>query len=173
MFLSRSLWRKLVVLVISIAGFVLLYEATIFDSKHATRQLLLRESVAESGSAQGPRFTATAYCKGQTTSSGVGPRSGVAAADASLLPVGSVIQVLAVELPYSGVYTVMDTGPTIRGRNIDIYMWSCTEALRFGRQPVDVVVLRLGWDPRTTIPNLVERFFGWRERSTNAAPPEL
>jgi hypothetical protein len=48
----------------------------------------------------------------------------------------------------------MDTGPAIQGRQLDIYMWSCTEALRFGRRAVDVVVLRMGWDPRASPPSL-------------------
>ena len=36
-------------------------------------------------------FTATAYCKGETTASGVTVRTGVAAADPGLLPVGTVV----------------------------------------------------------------------------------
>ena len=28
----------------------------------------------------------------------------------------------------------MDTGPMVRGRHIDLYMWSCKEALEFGRR---------------------------------------
>ena len=35
-------------------------------------------------------FTATAYCKGTTTASGVAVRRGIAAADPRLLPAGSV-----------------------------------------------------------------------------------
>ena len=38
------------------------------------------------------RFTATAYCKGETTASGVGVRTGIAAADPTLLPVGTVVR---------------------------------------------------------------------------------
>jgi 3D (Asp-Asp-Asp) domain-containing protein len=34
--------------------------------------------------------------------------------------------------PYQGIYTVLDTGPEIRGREIDVYMWNCTEAKAFG-----------------------------------------
>ena len=72
------------------------------------------------------------------------------AADESLLPVGSVVQA-DFEMPeYNGVYTVMDTGPEVQGREVDVYMWSCFEALRFGRQDVHIVVLRLGWNPRNS-----------------------
>jgi 3D (Asp-Asp-Asp) domain-containing protein len=81
----------------------------------------------------------------------------VAAADPELLPVGSVVEVDSTEPRYDGIYTVMDTGPSVQGRQIDIYMWNCNEALQFGRQPVHLVVLRLGWNPKAAGPNLVER----------------
>ena len=58
---------------------------------------------------------------------------------------------------YDGIYTVMDTGPSVQGRQIDIYMWNCNEALQFGRQPVHLVVLRLGWNPKAAGASLVER----------------
>ena len=44
-----------------------------------------------------------------------------------------------------GIYTVLDTGPEIQGRDLDIYMWNCDEAVRFGRKTVTVTVLRRGW----------------------------
>ena len=80
------------------------------------------------------RFSATAYCKGTTTASGVNVRTGIAAADPDLLPVGSVIQVYKLGERYNGIYTIMDTGPAVQGRHIDIYMWSCNEALELGRR---------------------------------------
>jgi hypothetical protein len=64
---------------------------------------------------------------------------------------------------YNGVYTVMDTGPKVQGRLLDLYMWSCHEALRFGRRQVQVTVLRLGWDPKASAPSLVDRLFRGRE----------
>ena len=30
----------------------------------------------------------------------------------------------------------MDTGPAVRGRSVDLYLWSCKEALQFGRRKV-------------------------------------
>ncbi|MEI6667621.1 MAG: 3D domain-containing protein [Acidobacteriota bacterium] len=145
--LSQSVWHKVLATVLAAIAFVALYQVTIYDSRYAARQAVLRESTALPSAGARLRFSATAYCKGAFTASGVWPRSGVAAADPVLLPVGSVIQVLD-EPPYSGVYTIMDTGPMIQGRHIDIYMWSCTEALRFGRRSVEVTILRLGWNPR-------------------------
>ena len=61
-------------------------------------------------------------------------QSGIAAADPDLLPVGSVIQVDSLGDRYNGIYTIMDTGPAVQGRQVDIYMWSCNEALAFGRR---------------------------------------
>ncbi len=128
-------------------GFLLLYEATIIDSR----------TVDEPGApgakpTPGSRmvFEATAYCKGQTTKSGVAVRAGIAAADPDVLPLGSVIQVSGVPDEYKGIYTVLDTGPEVKGREIDVYIWSCYDALSFGRRRVEVRVLRLGWDQTAT-----------------------
>lgn len=98
------------------------------------------------------RFVATAYCDSGITKSGVRTRSGIIAADPSLLPVGSVVRVRDVgHARYEGIYTVMDTGGLVRGRRIDLYIPSCSEAREFGlRRGVLVRVLRLGWDPRAS-----------------------
>ena len=45
------------------------------------------------------QFSATAYCKGETTASGVGVRTGIAAADPAILPVGSVVRARDAEPP--------------------------------------------------------------------------
>ena len=114
-------------------------------------------------------FTATAYCKGTTTASGVAVRRGIAAADPQLLPAGSVVSLSTGDVEFDGVYTVMDTGPAVKGRLLDLYVWSCHEALAFGRRPVQVTVLRLGWDPRASAATLVDRLF--RRQSVRRAPP--
>ena len=114
------------------------------------------------------RFEATAYCKGETTAAGVAVRHGMAAADPTLLPLGSVVRVDTTDTRYSGIWTVLDTGPEVKGRELDLYMWSCNDALAFGRQAVRVTILRLGWDPKASAPAPVEQLFRRRER---AAPP--
>ena len=95
-------------------------------------------------------------------------RTGIAAADPDLLPVGSVIQVYKLGEKYNGIYTIMDTGPAVQGRQIDIYMWSCNEALQFGRREIAINVLRLGWNPKASTPTLVERLFRQREIAQRA-----
>ena len=67
------------------------------------------------------------------------------------------IEIDSIEPRYNGIYTIMDTGPRVQGRQVDIYMWSCNEALQFGRRPVRLVVLRLGWNPRATTPGFIDR----------------
>jgi hypothetical protein len=44
-------------------------------------------------------------------------------------------------------------------------MWSCYEALDFGRQPIRLSVLRLGWNPRATAPSFLDRLFKRPERA--------
>jgi len=169
--LSRYAWLKVAVLVLAVVGFVLLYEAEMFDSRNAAWQAMSSEDGSPLPGARLP-FSATAYCKGTTTASGVGVRTGIAAADPSLLPVGSVVNIAAGDNRYNGVYTVMDTGPKVQGRLLDLYMWSCHEALRFGRKDVQVTVLRLGWDPRASAPTLIDRLFRRREASRKVPPPD-
>lgn len=169
MMLSRSWLQKLIVTIVIAVAFVLIYEAQTSDSRYAARNAVLRETVALPSPGARLRFTATAYCKGRVTASGVAPRTGVAAADPALLPVGSVIQVAA-DSPYAGIYTIMDTGPAVQGRIIDIYMWSCYEAIRFGRRSVDVTVLRLGWDPRASPPSVIDALLNRPRRAPQPLP---
>jgi 3D (Asp-Asp-Asp) domain-containing protein len=163
--LSRSTGRKVFATAIAAIAFAGLYEATILDSRYAARQAELRQEAQADVPEPGARlrFTATAYCKGTTTASGVNVQTGIAAADPDLLPVGSVIQVDRLSEKYNGIYTVMDTGPKVQGRHIDIYMWSCNEALALGRRGMDITVLRLGWNPKVSSPRLIDRLFKARE----------
>jgi len=167
-FVGRRSIARPIALVAGVAVFVLLSQTPIFDSQRVAWMF--------GGATPAPgallSFSATAYCKGSVTASGVPPRTGVAAADPSLLPVGSVVNIATGDAKYNGVYTVMDTGPEVKGRELDLYIWSCHEALRFGRRPVRVTVLRLGWDPKASSPTLVGRLFRRRESAQRAPKPE-
>jgi 3D (Asp-Asp-Asp) domain-containing protein len=167
--LSRSTGRKVFATAIVSVGFVFVYEATIRDSRYAARQAMLREASGTPLPGAKLTFQATAYCKGTTTASGVNVRSGIAAADPAMLPVGSVISVSAgAASKHSGIYTIMDTGPAVQGRILDLYMWSCHEALAFGRKQVQVTVLRLGWNPRASTPGIIDALF--RSRQVKKTP---
>ena len=159
MIISDRFWRRTIVTAIAACAFVSMYEVTALDSKYAARLATLHETLALPLPGSRLAFSATAYCKGLVTTSGVAAQTGVVAADPELLPVGSVIEVDSLPPKYNGIYTVMDTGPAVQGRQIDVYMWSCNEALQFGRKPIHLTVLRLGWNPRATTPSFLDRFF--------------
>jgi 3D (Asp-Asp-Asp) domain-containing protein len=157
--ISGSFWRKAIATAVAAVGFASFYEVTILDSKYATRQATLRETVAVPLPGARMAFSATAYCKGITTAAGVPVQTGIVAADPELLPVGTLVDLDGLPPKYNGIYSVLDTGPAVQGREIDVYMWSCNEALSFGRRPAHLTILRLGWNPRATTPTFFDRLF--------------
>lgn len=161
---------RAVALVVTVVGLVLLYETHMLDSGYAAWEAMVADGTQPAPGVHLP-FSATAYCKGSITASGVAPRTGVAAADPTLLPSGTVLNVATGDTKYNGVYTVMDTGPKVQGRLLDLYMWSCKEALRFGRKTIQVTVLRLGWNPQASSPSLIDRLFRGREARRAVPPP--
>jgi 3D (Asp-Asp-Asp) domain-containing protein len=172
MFLTRSLKQKIAATCGAVFGMVLFYEVTMLDSKTTVAQDdEIQETTAKPAPGIRLRFAATAYCKGTTTASGTNVRTGIAAADPDLLPVGTVIQIDSLGQRYNGIYTILDTGPAVQGRHIDLYMWSCNEALSFGAKKVQLNVLRLGWNPRASNPTVIRSILDQRERQM-AAPQE-
>src|SRR5262245_41504189 len=122
MIIAESFWRKALVTAIAAVGFVSFHEVTALDSKYAARHAVLRETTALPAPGARLAFSATAYCKGLDTASGVVAQSGIAAADPELLPVGTVVEIDSLSARYNGIYTVLDTGPAIQGRQVDLYM---------------------------------------------------
>jgi 3D (Asp-Asp-Asp) domain-containing protein len=123
----------------------------------ATIDLIILAAFAFQGGPTAPpgrtlQLTATAYCQSGETQSGAKTRTGIVAADPTVLPVGSVLRIDAPRVTLDGIYTVMDTGSKIKGRRIDIYMPDCTQARAFGEQSVKVRVLRRGWNPKASAP---------------------
>ena len=76
------------------------------------------------------------------TATGTAPNETTIAADPAVLPMGSRIRLSGLDKRYNRVYTVGDTGSSIRGRRIDLYMRDCREAVAFGRRSATVSVLR-------------------------------
>lgn len=155
MLIARSFWLKTAVTTVTAGTVVWLYQVEFPDS----RNLFLPIDSASTPTPAAPPslgaklpFVATAYCKGVLTSTGVAVQEGIAAADPAVIPVGSVVRVDAGDNRYDGVYTVLDTGPEVRGREVDLYIWSCNEALEFGRKRVVLTLLRQGWSPRAGRP---------------------
>ena len=57
-----------------------------------------------------------------------------------MLPLGSTVKITGAG-PYSGHYTVADTGKRIRGRQIDVFMPSQREAKQFGRRKLRIALV--------------------------------
>jgi 3D (Asp-Asp-Asp) domain-containing protein len=107
----------------------------------------LRPEPTPAAEPQVMEFEATAYCITGTTASGMQTRPGIVAADPAVLPLGSRIRVDGAG-SYSGEYTVTDTGPAVRGREIDIFIPDLDAAKRFGRRRVQVRIIDRGSGPR-------------------------
>ena len=135
----------------------------------------LREDRPIPGPAPASASSPRAYCTRRHDRVGpVAAEAGIAAADPEVLPAGSVVQIASGGGQHDGVYTIMDTGPVVKGRRIDIYTWNCDEALRFGRRTVQLFVLRLGWNPRASGQSLLDSLLPWRDtRRPSPAPPRL
>ena len=73
------------------------------------------------------------------TSSGKQVRPGYVAADIRVLPYGTLIYIDGL-----GVFEVQDTGNSIKGCRIDIYYENLTDALNFGRQMRNIIILHKG-----------------------------
>src|SRR5262245_8031440 len=87
------------------------------------------------------QFEATAYSIEGRTAQGTQTHHGIVAADPKRLPLGTRIRISDAGR-YSGEYVVRDTGRTIKGREIDIYLANDAEAKRFGRKSVTVQILQ-------------------------------
>jgi 3D (Asp-Asp-Asp) domain-containing protein len=97
-----------------------------------------KNATGTSNTSNARAFTATAYCLRGRTASGGSVRRGIVAADPRVLPLGTRISLNAGS--YSGSYVVADTGGAVKGRKLDIWVPSCSEARRFGRRSVKVSV---------------------------------
>ena len=97
------------------------------------------------------RLIATGYCSAGRTRSGALTSRGMIAADPRVLPVGSVVRIDAPRLPGTGTYIVADTGSSVKGHRIDIYMPSCSQARRFGRHAVVAHLVRRGTLPPAAV----------------------
>lgn len=75
----------------------------------------------------------TAYCLSGTTRRGRYVRPGIVAADPRFFPLARYVE-LYVGRRYLGRFLVDDTGDSIRGPRLDVWVPTCREARLFGRQ---------------------------------------
>jgi len=109
------------------------------DQESADNTLVKKTGMVSAAHAVGASrgsFVATAYCLTGRTAMGGGVRRGIIAADPRILRLGSSIFLGAGS--YTGEYTVTDTGGGVKGKHIDIWVPTCSEARRFGRRTVTI-----------------------------------
>ena len=105
------------------------------------RTLLLAKVVLmTAAAAAAATFEVTAYSIEGKTALGTRARQGIVAADPAVLPLGSRIRILGAGA-YAGIYTVEDTGRSIQGNRLDIYVAKGSEAKRFGRRRLAIEIL--------------------------------
>lgn len=105
-----------------------------------------KENSALAAASQPQSFVATAYSLRGRMASGIPVFKGAIAADRRVLPLGTRVRIDAGN--YSGEYIVHDTGGAVRGRKIDVWVPSTSEAIRFGRRNVKLTVLQYGGSKR-------------------------
>lgn len=114
-------------------------ENTINNTSETSKDITEDKTIKSTSTSKSTSYRATAYCLKGRMANGSGVRRGVVAADPRVLPLGTRIQLNAGS--YSGTYVVADTGGAVKGRILDIWVPSCSEAMRFGRRSVSVSVL--------------------------------
>ncbi|GAB4388880.1 MAG: hypothetical protein Kow0025_10840 [Thermodesulfovibrionales bacterium] len=82
------------------------------------------------------------------TATGTAARRGVAAADWSVFPPGTVLYI-----PGYGKATVEDRGGAVRGYHLDLFMDTRDEALSWGVRQKEVIVLEMG-SPKLLVENV-------------------
>jgi 3D (Asp-Asp-Asp) domain-containing protein len=101
-------------------------------------------------------FVVTAYglgcdAPGPYTKAGTTPVAGFTiAADPAVLPLGSIVTIEGL-----GERMVHDVGAKIKGRRIDVFVSSCSEAVLFGRQELKVTVVHVPSDTPQVQPVIV------------------
>jgi 3D (Asp-Asp-Asp) domain-containing protein len=87
-------------------------------------------------------FTATAYTGGGITATGTEARVGAVAVDPKVIPLGSLLYIVSDDgYCVYGYCVAEDTGSLIKGKRVDLYMDTYTEAINFGCRTVTVYVL--------------------------------
>lgn len=84
------------------------------------------------------RMNASAYSHtGNNTASGIYPHKGTVAVDPRVIPMGTKLYIEGY-----GYATALDVGSAIKGNKIDLFFETKAQALRWGRRPVKVYILK-------------------------------
>ena len=111
------------------------------DRMPTAESVVVDEPVVVEDEPQLLTMTATAYSwecgNGDDLTASMTPiREGVIAVDKSVIPLGSIVEIIGM-----GVFSAEDVGGAIKGNRVDIFMPSRSAALSYGRQTVEVRVV--------------------------------
>ena len=104
------------------------------NNKNVTKSYIVKTVSVESTAYKS--YVATAYCLKGKMANGQRVSQGSVAVDPRIIPLGSTIDILGL-----GTYTARDTGGLIKNTRLDLWMPSCSQAIKFGRRTVKVRVI--------------------------------
>ncbi|MGL5651371.1 MAG: SH3 domain-containing protein [Paraclostridium sp.] len=96
------------------------------------------ESSSNNNNGTSISIEATAYAGDTITSTGTTPKWGTIAVDPTVIPYGTKVYIPKFDM----VFTAEDCGSAIKGKRIDIFMNSEAECVKFGRQNMEIKILK-------------------------------
>ena len=96
------------------------------------------ESSSNNNNGTSMSIEATAYAGDTITSTGTTPKWGTIAVDPTVIPYGTKVYIPKFDM----VFTAEDCGSAIKGKRIDIFMNSEAECVKFGRQNMEIKILK-------------------------------
>ena len=96
------------------------------------------ESSSNNNNGTSMSVEATAYAGDTITSTGTTPKWGTIAVDPTVIPYGTKVYIPKFDM----VFTAEDCGSAIKGKRIDIFMNSEAECVKFGRQNMEIKILK-------------------------------
>ena len=107
-------------------------------SKESSKTEEKTSSNSNSNSGRLMTVNASAYSGHSITSTGTTPKWGTIAVDPSVIPYGTRVYIPKFDM----VFTAEDCGGAIKGNKIDIFMNSESDCVNFGRQNIEIQILR-------------------------------
>lgn len=96
------------------------------------------ESSSNNNNGTSMSIEATAYAGDTITSTGTTPKWGTIAVDPTVIPYGTKVYIPKFDM----IFTAEDCGSAIKGKRIDIFMNSEAECVKFGRQNMEIKILK-------------------------------
>lgn len=112
------------------------YKRNLLENRQKRYRLSHQAETADLSKAREMTVKSHAYCINGMTSRGVSTRRGVIAVDPKVIPYGSKLYV-----PGYGWGTALDTGGSIKGNTIDLWMPTRSQCMQWGTRTLKVKVI--------------------------------